>query len=239
VDFTAKGGNKIVDEKGEPLTVFHGSEHEFTEFKPKSLGTYGEHAYYYFAKAKSWVEKFAKEEPVNKDKFKIKKFNLSIKNPLDIRDQVLTVDEWIKYFESKGIFRKLEPAGERESIFEIDLQQLDRESMEALNTDVFGGVMKIVVHEECHQSINTERRNGIKNSVKRKKPKEQRKNRASWRLHFGNQFLFIHSIWNLIEPTADENWCRKYCEQEENRVNIELTKQKRKSNHTDTFPGEH
>jgi hypothetical protein len=49
---------------------------------------------------------------------------------------VTNFEQRFRYFESKGIFRKLEPAGERESIFEIDLQQLDRESMEALNTEV-------------------------------------------------------------------------------------------------------
>src|SRR5690606_32293372 len=71
-------GSKIIDNNGKPLVVYHGSDKDFDTFKPKSLGTYGDHEYYYFAANKTWVKNFAKEEPFdNGDKFKIKKYFLS------------------------------------------------------------------------------------------------------------------------------------------------------------------
>jgi len=105
VEFTAKGGNKVVDEKGEPLIVYHSNidgDNTFTEFKPQSFGEFGENKMFYFAEDKNWVRAYAKRFANNKNP-KIREFELNIKNPLDLSGLKHTSKEWIKWLEDNNL----------------------------------------------------------------------------------------------------------------------------------------
>ncbi len=93
-------GSKVVTDTGSPMIVYHGSDQNIIEFKPTSYGDAGEHHYFYFAKSKSWVKKFFKEETYGNPI--IHEAVLSIKNPLDVRI-ILPGIEWESYFINLGI----------------------------------------------------------------------------------------------------------------------------------------
>jgi len=68
VEFTAKGGNKIVDDKGSPLKVYHGTFADFSDFDPQKLGSNTSTASakegFFFASNKKVAESYASD--VNK-----------------------------------------------------------------------------------------------------------------------------------------------------------------------------
>jgi len=90
VDFTAKGGNKVVTEKGDPLKVYHGTNADFTDFKPtKSKRTMGGIMEYdvtspthFFTADKNVARNWAENRGGNK----VKEVYVSIKNPLDLTE---------------------------------------------------------------------------------------------------------------------------------------------------------
>ena len=93
--------SKVRDENGNLLVMYHGTDADFTEFNvDKDL--FGE--LYYFAKSKTWVKNFFKEEKYHTPK-KIMRVYLDIKKPLDLRSlpYTMTGNEWIDYFDSIGV----------------------------------------------------------------------------------------------------------------------------------------
>lgn len=105
-DFTAKGGNKIVDDKGEPLIVHHTTTEKFDTFKPSDFGEAGQHSYFYFAADPKWATRFAKDEFTQSGRAgtpRTGQYNLDIKNPLDLRENsVQRLSEWKDYLSGKG-----------------------------------------------------------------------------------------------------------------------------------------
>ena len=123
--------SKVVDADGKPLVVYHASLEDFNEFKPQSWGTAGDHQYFYFAVAKQWSKRFAKEEMAT-DKPVLRSFYLSLQNPLDMRGLPdKTGKQWLQYFADLGITPKqnlqgkLEAAPPRMAIPEWQLLRFD------------------------------------------------------------------------------------------------------------------
>jgi N12 class adenine-specific DNA methylase len=85
--------------------VYHTTDAEIDEFKPTSYGSYGENGFHYFAFDKNWGKKFVQQEPINnREDYKTEKYNLNIKNPLDLSSEHFkTVDKWINYLENSGV----------------------------------------------------------------------------------------------------------------------------------------
>lgn len=91
-------GSKVVDEKGEPLVVYHGTNKKFTEFKPDHMSWESrmsqQGAGFYFADYEGSARGYGKTMPVY----------LSIKNPLVISayqsSREITRDQAIKIFEA-------------------------------------------------------------------------------------------------------------------------------------------
>jgi hypothetical protein len=87
-EFTSQGGNKIINEKGEPLTVYHGTDSKFSEFKNKgdvTVSTQGLDA----TKESDWYSAGSllgfwfnsESNPGNKGSKNIIKANISLKKP--------------------------------------------------------------------------------------------------------------------------------------------------------------
>jgi hypothetical protein len=91
----------VRDENGNLLTVYHGTDADFTVFEANK-DTTGEK--YYFAASRTWVKNLFKEEKYHAPK-NIMRVYLNIKNPLDLRSApyVMTGNEWIDYFDSIGV----------------------------------------------------------------------------------------------------------------------------------------
>lgn len=87
---------------GDVVVGYHVSRSEFDAFKPKSFGDAGDHGYYYFAKAKAWSQKFAAQE-LGDSKLKPRAYEISLSNPLDLTDKVMTGGEWRTYLRDLGI----------------------------------------------------------------------------------------------------------------------------------------
>jgi hypothetical protein len=80
------GDSKVVDEHGEPLIVYHGSDNEFNEFNPKTVKYVGSNGDgYYFSPDEYESKKYGKN---------IKEFYVSIKNPIMPKDKFLTEDNY-------------------------------------------------------------------------------------------------------------------------------------------------
>jgi hypothetical protein len=82
-EFTAEGGNKAVDEKGEPISVYHATNSNKIEgglFRPSTKGSWGEGVY--FADS----EKLAKSVIYNEDA-NVVKANILLKNPLIVNEE--------------------------------------------------------------------------------------------------------------------------------------------------------
>ena len=93
--------SKVRDAEGNLLVVYHGTDADFTVFEAdKDIN--GE--LYYFAKSRTWVKNFFKEEKYHAPK-NIMRVYLNIKNPLDLRSvpYTMTGNEWIDYFDSIGV----------------------------------------------------------------------------------------------------------------------------------------
>ena len=97
------GGSKIT-ENGEPIPVYHQNvygDNNFNEFIPQSFGSLGQNSMFYFAKDKNWVKNFVKTfNSSNKEKPRV--FYLSIQNPLNLQNLLLTPKEWISFLENKN-----------------------------------------------------------------------------------------------------------------------------------------
>jgi hypothetical protein len=96
------GDSKII-ENGEPISVYHqnvSGDNNFNEFIPQSFGTFGQNSMFYFAKDKNWVKNFVKTFN-NSNKEKPRVFYLSIQNPLNLQNLLLTPKEWISFLENK------------------------------------------------------------------------------------------------------------------------------------------
>jgi hypothetical protein len=74
-DFTAKGGNKVVNEKGEPLVLYHGTDKKFEKFSDEGLG-------YFFTTDKGTAEGYMKKYG-SKDGY-LKSVNVKISEPIII-----------------------------------------------------------------------------------------------------------------------------------------------------------
>ncbi len=77
--FTAQGGNKVIDDKGQPLTVYHGTKANFTDFDEGRIGQNDPGVYgkgIYFSASKFEAAKYGGQDYDN-----VKPFNVSIKNP--------------------------------------------------------------------------------------------------------------------------------------------------------------
>jgi predicted GNAT family acetyltransferase len=74
-DFTAKGGNKVVNEKGEPLVLYHGTDKKFEKFSDEGLG-------YFFTTDKETAEGYMKKYG-SKDGY-LKSVNVKISEPIII-----------------------------------------------------------------------------------------------------------------------------------------------------------
>ena len=80
VDFTAKGGNKIVDERGEPLAVYHGTNADFEGHDSAVFPTPG-----YFAKDPALASYVAETKSQTRGgNPNVRPTHLSLKNPIDL-----------------------------------------------------------------------------------------------------------------------------------------------------------
>ena len=101
--------SKVVDATGKPLVVYHFNtegNNDFTEFKPRQFGSYGENSMFYFATDKNWVNKFAQKFAYDSTlpvKVKPRAFFLDIKNPLDLTGVKLTPSEWLYYMKGMNL----------------------------------------------------------------------------------------------------------------------------------------
>jgi hypothetical protein len=98
------GDSKII-ENGEPISVYHqnvSGDNNFNEFIPQSFGTFGQNSMFYFAKDKNWVKNFVKTFN-NSNKEKPRVFYLSIQNPLNLQNLLLTPKEWVSFLENKNL----------------------------------------------------------------------------------------------------------------------------------------
>ena len=101
--------SKVVDATGKPLVVYHFNtegNNDFTEFKPRQFGSYGENSMFYFATDKNWVNKFAQKFAYDSTlpvKVKPRAFFLDIKNPLDLTGVKLTPSEWLYYLKGMNL----------------------------------------------------------------------------------------------------------------------------------------
>jgi hypothetical protein len=91
------GDSKVVDEKGEPLPVFHGTNIDFDAFRPDESGMFGQERFHMFDPDPAYPKKIGK---------KVHEVYLSLKNPL-ISDSIGGYDIAMgtfdkKYFKSKG-----------------------------------------------------------------------------------------------------------------------------------------
>ena len=74
-NFTANEGNKVVNNQGEPITVYHGSDKQFNEFKNEGLGIF-------FTSDKETAEGYRKK--YGEEKGNLYESNINIKNPVII-----------------------------------------------------------------------------------------------------------------------------------------------------------
>jgi len=88
------GDSKVVDDKGEPLTVYHGSPAEFTEFDTSKIGILGtsEGKGFYFTSNPKQAEGYKKEGG------KLYQVHLSIKKPMSFEQRIITDDQLKKIF---------------------------------------------------------------------------------------------------------------------------------------------
>jgi GNAT superfamily N-acetyltransferase len=121
VEFTAKGGNKVVDEKGYPLVVYHGTGEDFEdldETMQNSATGHGDFGRGFYFSAKEGIAKYYSLKFKNRV---VKKFNINVKNPFEINIKDEVFDErtkkalrslkYIRDYES-DIIRKATDGGE-------------------------------------------------------------------------------------------------------------------------------
>ncbi len=88
IDFTSKGGNKIVDENGEPLLLYHGTPESFDSFdisnagKSTDSGMFGKG--FYFTDSKKEADTYTKR---GVKAGKVIEVNISMKNPYIINNK--------------------------------------------------------------------------------------------------------------------------------------------------------
>lgn len=73
--FTSKGGNKVVDENGNPIIVYHGTDKKFDKYSDEKLGTF-------FTSDKETANTYKKK--YGSKEGELKSANVSIKNPIII-----------------------------------------------------------------------------------------------------------------------------------------------------------
>lgn len=139
VDFTAKGGNKIVDEKGYPLSVYHATDAEFDEFDDDKKGTntgfdntiHG----FFFAEKPENTEQFGKKTVIEA--------NIYLKKPIDLRiDAIFNNKEQASTIAEILFDQKLGPQEALDLINqEIDLGEV-ADMREALNSKKANDILK-------------------------------------------------------------------------------------------------
>jgi hypothetical protein len=77
-------------------------DNDFTGFKPKNMGTFGNHSFFYFAQDKNWPKAFAKYF-AGIEKATPRVFYLSIKNPLDLVGMRKTPTEWREWLNDNNL----------------------------------------------------------------------------------------------------------------------------------------
>lgn len=115
VDFTAKGGNQVVDYKGDPITLYHGTNKNFSDFD--------------VTKGEVGIHVGTQDQAIsfkNKDGGRVIKLQVSIKNPIRLPD----IGQWdapyvIGYLRDANILPK------SEDIFSDELLDMTKEEGDA------------------------------------------------------------------------------------------------------------
>lgn len=87
VDFTANGGNKVVDVKGEPIVVYHGTQNKGKDFIPEIINYEDEVGAHFGTEEQAGnAIKRQQEEGSDKESGNVIPFQINIKNPLRVPD---------------------------------------------------------------------------------------------------------------------------------------------------------
>lgn len=105
------GNSKMKKKNGDPIVFYHTTIYDFNVFEPIiwdknniKIDYENGRQQYYFSKNEKWSKQFGKEEFSKRKKKKTLAVFLKIENPIVINhDNDLTLDEWIKYFNKKGV----------------------------------------------------------------------------------------------------------------------------------------
>lgn len=110
------GNSKMKNKKGEPISFYHTTYSDISVFEPvvynKGKFTPSDKGvdHFHFSKYKEWTDNFAKDE-FSRSGYKNRKtyeVYLKIENPLVILPIERTINDWVKYLNSKGINISLE-----------------------------------------------------------------------------------------------------------------------------------
>ena len=110
------GDSKMKNKKGEPIPFYHTTYSDISVFEPvvynKGKFTPSDKGvdHFHFSKYKEWTDNFAKDE-FSRSGYKNRKtyeVYLKIENPLVILPIEKTINDWVKYLNSKGINISLE-----------------------------------------------------------------------------------------------------------------------------------
>lgn len=144
-------GDSKITENGVPLVVYHqsiGGDNTFTEFKPKSFGSFGENSMFYFAKDKNWIRNYIKRFDSTQLSQKPRKFYLRIENPLDLKGVRLTPKEWIEFLKERNLLtdlieEKLMKAPGRNELFSWIIYRYDHgEFVNRLKSSGYDGIIQ-------------------------------------------------------------------------------------------------
>ena len=110
------GNSKMKTKNGKPIVFYHTTYSDISVFEPvvynkgKFIPSEKGVDHFHFSKYKDWTDNFAKDE-FSKSKYKNRKtyeVYLKIENPLVILPIEKTINDWVKYLNSKGINISLE-----------------------------------------------------------------------------------------------------------------------------------